>query len=205
MASYRLDLHVHCSQYSPCGRATAAQMAASAVAAGLDALVFTNHNCYLPPDLLARLRAAFGRLRIYNGIEVSVAGEHVLCVGRVLPELQTWEGTCAELVRYVLEREGAAVIAHPFRFRDDVSAIDPGFPPCGVEVSSRNLTDPQKQGLARRLAQERGWRMLCNSDAHDTGDLGLYGNRVRFLPSDEMELACLLRAPEGWLLGADAE
>lgn len=202
MQTYRIDLHVHCSQYSACGRATAAQMAAAALAAGLDGIAFTNHDCYLPADLLARLREALPALKIYNAIEVSVEREHVLCYGPVLPELENWGGNCADLLRFVQERDGSALIAHPCRFRPDVSAIHPDFPPCGVEINSRNIPTHERRLQARELARTRGWHPFNNSDAHDTGDIGLYGNTVRSLPADEMELARLLRTPADWLLPA---
>ena len=45
-----VDLHVHTSRYSGCGKSTPEEMVAAAQAAGIEAMVLTEHHIIWPED-----------------------------------------------------------------------------------------------------------------------------------------------------------
>ena len=77
----RIDLHVHSSQRSGCARSTEAEQIAAARRRGLDALAFTDHHRLVPPEHLERLNDLHAPFRIFSGIEIEVAEEHLVVLG----------------------------------------------------------------------------------------------------------------------------
>ena len=167
----RIDLHVHTSRYSSCGHATPEEMAQAALDHGLDGIVLTEHNVTWPLDELSELRAAFPALTILSGIELtSDRGDDYLVLG--LPR-QDWFAprlTAEEIVQRSQRLGGVVILAHPYRYRDDVPETLFTCPVDGVEVASCNMHGGASQG-AVRLVQALGAFPVWNSDAHHTRDV----------------------------------
>ncbi len=171
-----IDLHVHCSERSHCGRATAEEQVRAAIAAGLDAIAFTDHGRLAPADELARLNAAYAPFLVLGGIELRFeTGEDAIVLGIQDPALegQTWD--YPRLQAFVRERGGFIALAHPFRYRPDVQIPIAEFPPHAIEIRSNN-TPREAAGRIADLARSLGAFVLCNSDAHATDALGRYYN-----------------------------
>ncbi|MGI6375792.1 MAG: PHP domain-containing protein [Anaerolineae bacterium] len=190
----RIDLHVHTSRYSSCGHATPEEMAQAALDHGLDGIVLTEHNVTWPLDELAELRAAFPALTILSGIELtSDRGDDYLVLG--LPR-QDWFAPrlpAEEIVQRSQRLGGVVILAHPYRYRDDVPEILFTCPVDGIEVASCNMHGGASQG-AVRLVQALGAFPVWNSDAHHTRDVGLYANVLPGRIADEVQLAAALAA-----------
>jgi hypothetical protein len=187
-----IDLHVHTSRYSSCGNATPEEMAAAALAHGLDGIVITEHNVMWPVAELDALREAFPALLILNGIELtSDRGDDYLVIGLdhqdwFAPRLPAGELTCRAQAR-----GGVVILAHPYRYRDELPDTLDAFPVDGVEVASCNMHGAASVGAAQ-LAVELDAFQVWNSDAHDTDTVGLYANRLPRLIATVAELAASL-------------
>ncbi len=113
----KIDLHVHTSDRSACGESTEEEMIESAIAHGLDAICFTDHDRLAPRGGLDALNERYAPLRVFGAIEVSVTAlDHCLVLGVTDPEIESGRWTYAELRRFVRERDGFMAVCHPFRF-----------------------------------------------------------------------------------------
>jgi histidinol phosphatase-like PHP family hydrolase len=64
----KIDLHVHCQERSACGKATEEAQVQAAIAAGLDAIVFTDHHRLMPLERLECLNQQYAPFRVFGGI-----------------------------------------------------------------------------------------------------------------------------------------
>jgi predicted metal-dependent phosphoesterase TrpH len=190
-----VDLHVHTSRYSACGRATPEEMMARAVNVGLDGVVLTEHNMVWPDDEIDALRAQFPRLVIWQGVEITSAeGDDYLLYGLTSaaehvrePDLQRdTEGE--RLVRRAHELGLVIVLAHPYRYHDEAPAFMAREPVDGVEIMSANILD-YAHGRAVALAEELDAFVVATSDGHSTKALGVYAIRFDAAIDDERALA----------------
>ncbi len=189
-----IDLHVHTSRYSACGNSTPEEMAAAALAHGLDGIVLTEHNVTWPDAELVELRAAYPDLAIFGGIELtSDRGDDYLVLG--LPH-EPWFAPglpAAEIVDRTRAQGGVVILAHPYRYKPDLPDSLTLHPVDGVEVASCNMHASASEG-ARRLVASLGVFPVWDSDAHHSRNVGLYANRFECAITDEAELAqALLR------------
>lgn len=199
-----IDLHVHTSRYSPCGRSTPEEMAARALALGYDAIVLTEHHAVWSAEDAAALERRNPGLRVFRGVEVtSSSGDDYLLYGGLNghPFEAGWDE------RAILERarvEGLVIVlAHPFRYRDRAPDIVEEGLIDGVEVLSNNIL-VANQARASNLAARVGAFATAATDAHHVDTLGLYGTRLREPVDSEEELADALRR-RGFELHVDAE
>jgi hypothetical protein len=189
----RMDLHVHTSRYSPCGRSSPEEMVARAREVGLDGLVLTEHNVLWPEDEVMALRRQFPGLVILRGIEVtSSAGDDFLVYGVTDPHLFSPRMDGRELVRRAHAAGGVVVLAHPYRYSDQVPPWLEEDPVDGVEVWSWNILG-YAHGRAWELARRLGAFALAASDAHQVDVLGLYALQLQRPVADERQLAQALR------------
>jgi predicted metal-dependent phosphoesterase TrpH len=77
----KIDLHVHAKERSVCSKVSEEEMIQTAIDAGLDAIVFTDHNKLTPKRTLNKLNRQFAPFRIFGGIEVSIKNEHIIVLG----------------------------------------------------------------------------------------------------------------------------
>ena len=77
----KIDLHVHSSERSHCGKATEEIQIRATSAAGLDALAFTDHWRLVPLARLKLLNDQYAPFKIFGGIEVTADGEDFIVVG----------------------------------------------------------------------------------------------------------------------------
>jgi histidinol phosphatase-like PHP family hydrolase len=188
-----IDLHVHSSERSECGQASEEEQIRAAIAAGLDALVFTDHQCHVPAGRLAALNKRYAPFKIFGGIEVTADGEDFLVLGLHDPDLEKGHWRYPDLHAFVRARGGFLALAHPFRYHAKIAVAIEKFVPDAVELYSVN-TPAEAGERIRALAARLGIPVLSNSDAHSTRALGLYGNILEGSPADEAELIAMLKA-----------
>jgi histidinol phosphatase-like PHP family hydrolase len=197
----KIDLHVHTKERSSCGRSSEEEQIRAAIGAGLDAIVFTDHDRLISRSHLQELNDTYTPFKIFGGIEVSVwdqrllSYEHLLVLGIHDVALEHLHWTYPELHQFVKENQGFLAVAHLFRFASETNLDLERFPPDAIEAHSNNI----RQHLAERLesfAEEQGFPVLSNSDAHHINMIGGYYNLLAQTPADERELIEILRAEE---------
>ncbi len=198
----KIDLHVHTKERSPCGRSGEEEMIQAAIAFGLDGLAFTDHHRLVPLDRLEALNRKYVPFRIFDGIEISVTeGEDVLVLGVRDSVLETRSWSYPELFAFVREWGGFLVLAHPFRYHDQIDIDIERYPPDAIELHSKNIGACDESQI-RAVLTCQGLRPLYNSDAHQAEHVGLYYNRLARVPRDEGELVEILRAGDYTCHGA---
>ena len=189
----KIDLHVHTKERSACGRASEEEQIRAAMAAGLDAMVFTDHHRLVPLERLKELNDRYLPFRIFGGIEITTNGEDVLVLGLHDAALESSQWAYSDLHAFVRERDGFIALAHPFRYHSDQVTIElEQFVPDALEVHSVN-TPVAAEDRIREIASRLGIPVLCNSDAHSTDALGTHYNVLERTPSGEQEMMALLR------------
>lgn len=183
-----IDLHVHCSERSACGRSGEEEMVESAVGFGLGGIFFTDHDRNAPAGRLSELNARFAPFKIFRGIEVSAEGEHIVVPGlesRELEKRDLW--AYAVLRRFVSDCEGFMILAHPYRY-GPVSDEVFRNPPDAIELRSGNI-EPAIAEAAERM----GCGRVCASDAHQAGNVGMHHIALEEPVRNEEEVISALR------------
>ncbi len=188
----KIDLHVHCRERSPCSVASEIDLIQRAIFAGLDAIVFTDHDRLVPVVHLAALNQRFSPFRIFGGIEITLSEEHILVFGIQDAALESRSWDYEALWRFVRQRNGFMVLAHPFRFQGYIAAPIDRFPPDAIEIHSLN-TLPRNEDRIRSIAEELGLRLLSDSDAHAAASIGEYYNLVEAADDRDFQLVTALK------------
>ncbi len=171
----KIDHHVHTSRHSPDSVIEPEVLVERAQAAGLDAVVITEHDYQWEPGELAELNAGSGGLVILSGVEVSTREGHFLVYG--LPDLEEVEPgmSLAELLQVVRIQKAAIVGAHPFRWDQDfaglVAAHGPSFD--ALELVSNNVS-PETRSKTEALLRIHPIGATGSSDGHEPDAVGCY-------------------------------
>lgn len=189
----KIDLHVHCQERSDCGKASEDDQVKAAIAAGLDAIVFTDHHRLAPPERLEALNQQYAPFRVFGGIEITTEGEDFLVLGLRYPELESPDWKYPDLYQFVRQHGGYIAMAHPFRYRAKIELDIATYTPDAIEVRSPN-TPADREIHIREIAAGLGMPVLCNSDAHSTERIGTYYLELNDSPSDEQELIASLKS-----------
>ena len=189
----KIDLHVHASERSSCAISNEETQVRAAIAAGLDAIAFTDHHRLVPFQHLIELNQEFAPFRIYTGIEITSDREDWLVLGVYHPRLERDDWHYPDLAEFVRQLGGYIILAHPFRFAPYLPSNLDTCPPDGIELSSYN-TPLTREDEIRRIAAGLGLALFINSDAHTSARLGKYYNHFPILPaSDQVLLECLFQ------------
>ncbi|NLY29523.1 MAG: PHP domain-containing protein [Firmicutes bacterium] len=189
----RFDLHTHTNRYSGCARATPEEMMEGAVKQGLDGVVITEHDIIWSEDEIRELQSSYPQLTILRGIEVHTAsGEDVIVFGITDTSLFHRYMDDAALKEIIEKYQGAAILAHPYRYRDEVSPEVLNLPLHAVEIASSNIRQ-YMQGLIEDLIREYGLRPIASSDAHWPENIGIYGVEFSHPINSEAQLAAAIR------------
>jgi len=189
----KLDLHVHSSERSGCAGATDEAMILAGIAAGLDGFFFTDHHRFIPPGKLLSLNQQFAPFRVFRGIEITCNGEDFLVLGVPDAGLERTDWQYPDLHRFVRERNGFIILAHPFRYRKIIAVDCESFRPDAIEICSANTPVDERDHI-HELAAKWNIPTLSNSDAHSTERLGTYFNILDETPSTESAILNFLRA-----------
>lgn len=203
-----IDLHAHTRPCSPCSVQTADELIQAAMQAGLDAICVTDHLYAWggrAAQALAREKYGF---TVFRGVEARTTLGDILVFG--LDE-DIPDGTDGpELLRYVHERGGASVLAHPFRHGGGLAlwqwlekeglsldanlAARPEFVHLHAIETFNGQVNPDELRQAEDLARILGLPVVGGSDSHTTAQVGTTVTEfVRFV-ADERELAQEIRA-----------
>ena len=201
---YAVDFHTHSTEGSHCSPETLHDMAEAAVKYGLDAMALSNHEVYLPDELVNEARADFPQLKLYNSIEVDCGGEHIVCIGTPQRKFfaEKWDRSWKTLVTYMHGCGNAVILAHPYRFTNELGIDLNEALPDAVELHSlHTMACVEKQ--IRELGKKYGLKFFGSSDAHHKGKVGIYHGLFSTLPADETEAAQLVRSSEAPVIEGD--
>lgn len=188
-----IDMHVHTSRYSACGRSSPEEMVAQAIAVGLDALAFTEHNILWPEDEVTELQAQFPQIKLLRGVELTSAeGEDYLVHGVLDGGLFAAGIPSRQIIDMVRERNGAIVLAHPYRFHPEVPDVIKEKPLDAIETRSINIFNYAHRP-GEQLAQRLGLPVVATSDGHHVDELGFYATHFETQIHSEHDLARVLR------------
>ena len=188
-----IDLHVHCSERSTCAHSSEEEQVRAAIAAGLDAIVFTDHHHMVPFGRLEALNRQFAPFRVFSGVEVTADGEDCLVYGVRHPSLECTGWTYQSLYTFVRQQEGMIVLAHAFRYSPEVKVDVHRYCPDAIEGRSANIV-PEAELEIRKMAARLGLPLLCNSDAHTTASLGCYYNVLENHAENEIAIFTAIKA-----------
>ncbi|MCG6552556.1 MAG: hypothetical protein L7F77_09530, partial [Candidatus Magnetominusculus sp. LBB02] len=144
------------------------------ISAGIDVLVFTDHDTIWSADEIDALQRLTGpRLRILAGIEVSCLEGHFLAYGLETVAGLHYNMSADSLIKLARAHDAAVVAAHPFRFSMEDGNHCYKLDIDGVEVDSTN-TSQTARGYAEKLAKARELPRIYASDSHTPRDVGSY-------------------------------
>ena len=187
------DLHVHTSNYSPCGRSSADEMCRKAISLGLTGIALTEHDLWWPESEFRKLQAKFPDLIVLKGVEYVCLKDEFLVF---LPEPNY--GTdlrfrnISELISRVHDLGGVVIWAHPFRYDRSIPEWLQYANLDGIEVDSSNI-DIKAKCLALEVARDRGYKVFQNSDAHIVDTLGRYYNDIPVLLKNVNQLISYIK------------
>ena len=199
---FYLQLHLHTSETSACGRSSGAEMARACKAAGYDLICITDHfyngNIACSADrpwqervefLLRGWRAAkaegdriglevlFGWETFTGGLGNSTGGQEILTYGLgkefLLANPDIIDLSYYDYLRRVTEAGGTMIHAHPYR----KAAYIPDFTPDPRSVEAYevyNAANRPENANALALAEAKEYGLLCcaGSDAHHMDNVG---------------------------------
>lgn len=157
-----IDCHVH-TRGSYDSSETLDAVLKSAMEAGLDGVVVTDHDCISYAVASVERAEALGLVGI-PGVEISTADGHLLGIGI---DTRPPAGLAfTETVRRIRQAGGIAVVPHPFqRSRHGVSADT--ITGCdGIEVFNAQTVAGVRNRQAARFAADNGYPTFAGSDAH---------------------------------------
>lgn len=165
----RLDLHTH-SHHSKDAIYSVQEMVDTARLKGLQGLALTDHDVVDGHKDLSEVAAANPDMILLPGCEVSTKQGHLLAydVTTAPPKRQP----IAETIQDIQDQGGVAVLAHPFRFGNGVSAKT--VRACeGLAVETTNGRSFESMNRkSGRLAHELQRPQTGGSDAHRTHEVG---------------------------------
>lgn len=210
----RIDMHTHTAEYSGCSVISGVDLLQTARDNGLDAVVITDHVHHLTGDDRDRLQQAVPEVRVFRGVEISIGGTTweqigvddilLICTDKAAEQLDGLrDQEIDRLVEFARQADALTILAHPFRFNEQLAFDIERFRPDAVEVASGNMS-PSVRRRARELAQQNDLPMVANSDAHNHEPIGMYYVDVPYDVHTEAELARAIRNGD-FRIGVDDE
>ena len=160
----KVEIHCHTDVHSACSRIPPRELVAMADAAGYDAVFITDHGKVWSPRELAGLHEMSDRLRVYPGIEITFPeGRDILVLGADNPVYESLT-TPSEVFAQACADGYLTVIAHPFRWHEDL----PDFFTLAdaIEVLTCNHPEERMAARARAYAERHNMAGVYASDAH---------------------------------------
>ncbi len=188
---FRIDLHVHTMRYSGCAEfMDPFEIDPRCRAAAIQAVVLTDHDMLWPNAALEEIRSKSLGTRFFKGIECSAAECHIVLVG-LEDATDLHRGLPAQgIIDIAHAQDAVAILAHPFR---DTNLLDlPLQDFDAIEIDSTSFLGAERR-LAIELAQKLGKTQVASSDAHALSLLGWAWTEFDREPSDEKELASMIR------------
>jgi predicted metal-dependent phosphoesterase TrpH len=160
-----IDCHTHTAEHSPDSCISAADLIHQAKKAGLDGVIFTDHNYCWFPEELAELRPVAGNdFHVFTGAEIMFGSVHLLVYGIPPGPVPSFDTPC-DLSDFAGQHGGCTVIAHPFSAAKRLSSQT--ILSCGASgLEAYNARRKSYQLRNVFTARELGLAELGGSDCH---------------------------------------
>ncbi len=205
----KCDLHTHTLK-SRCGYASPLEMMDRAAELGLEALAITDHGIYTGGYIshaLFRLPDMYKGVRVFKGVEVTICEDSkkiglpakylhhfdLVLAGfhNALPESDNPKKNNDHLLRYLDAHPYIDIVTHPGSngFPIDMASLIPEIVPRGIALELDNAKLDQGKFYYEQLRDmvalvvELNGRIVCNSDAHITFEVGEDDAIRKFLDS----------------------
>ena len=173
-----IDLHLHTRLHSSCSQIDPDALIRTAIRAGLDGIVITEHHYQWRTDDIDALKKRSGEphFLVLAAFEYASRQGDILIYGLEPSEADTMKPGMPpeEAVAYAHRLGGVCIAAHPTRagmgYDDRIGQL--GLD--AIETASVNLQE-HEQRLAAQLAITTSLRPVNASDAHRLVDVGRYG------------------------------
>jgi len=223
MKLYKIDMHVHTAEVSPCGKVKAAEVVRLYKDAGYDAIVITDHYSssffQAAKDIswaekidrfLEGYRIAFAEgesvgLNVILGMELrfeSGANEYLVygVDEKFLKENEELYKLEIDKFSTMVKDKGFLIYqAHPFRPK--MTLADKKYL-YGIEVFNGNPRHNSQNDVAYKYAVEHNFKMISGSDFHQVEDLAKGGIAVKNKVTNIKELMDVLTSNDYELLSA---
>ncbi len=185
-----IDIHVHTKEHSKDARLCAQDIVRSAIDAGLDGVVFTDHAYRWTDAELAALRESLPPFLILSGAELIFDSIHMLVFNGLQGDLPRFTDPSA-LTRCAESRGGITVVAHAFSRHYRVGSLDilkSGAQ--GIEVYNARRASYEIRNVL--TARELGLAELAGSDEHGPAH-GSIGRAATFFPEPVSDSSDIVR------------
>jgi predicted metal-dependent phosphoesterase TrpH len=200
-----IDLHSHTWPRSHDSVLNPDDLVVRAKAAGLDAIVFTEHDTVWDMKSIEELRAKHNFL-VLAGVEISTDDGHILAFG--IDRYVFGMHRSRELASYTERAEGVLVAAHPYRRQMPWFSRNDEEYQAALEKASRNPAYQYVSGLEElngrgsdkenefslRLAEMMKQPGTAGTDSHAISDVGKVATYFEREIHDERELIAELKA-----------
>lgn len=200
-----IDLHSHTWPQSHDSVLNPDNLIVRARQAGLDAIVFTEHDTVWDFKSIEELRAKHNFL-VLAGVEISTDDGHILAFG--IDKYVFGMHRSKELAGYVENAEGAMVAAHPYRRQMPWFSRNEEEYQGALEKASRNPAYQYVQGLetqngrgsdkenefSRKLAGMMQLQGTGGTDSHAISDVGKCATYFEAEIHDERELIAAIKS-----------
>jgi hypothetical protein len=178
----KVELHLHTSRYSGCATSTPWQMLTELVKRGYQAVCITEHDAFWSDYEIAELQAVYPQVRIFPGVELSLASPggagHLLVLGANDRAFLAMRDEPGKLLRWADQEGCLTILAHPFRWKGGADVLSGNQLPDAIEHYTCNQSDEaaeEAEVAARRL----GLHLVNAGDSHDISFLGRYWIETR--------------------------
>ncbi len=218
---YRIELHAHTKETSPCGTVPAPELVERYLAKGYDGIVITDHLSpayftkwdeaqdwigavdHLLAGYKAVWEAAGNRIKVYLGMEIRFpeSNNDYLVYGfdeEFLRSHPFLHHMSIQTFSALCKENGIRIFqAHPFRF--GMMLCNPSWID-GLEISNNHPGHNSHNEFASLWCKEHNMPFISGSDFHDPGSEGRGGILLPFLPANDKEMAEALFHPDKIIL-----
>ncbi len=200
-----IDIHAHTWPRSHDSVLNPDDLIVRAKQAGLDAVVFTEHDTMWDRRSIDELRSKHNYL-VLAGVEISTDDGHILAFG--IDKYVFGMHRSRELASYVEKAQGTMVAAHPYRrqmpwfSRNDEeyqAALDkasrnPSYQYCGALEELNGRGSDKENEFSKRLCNLMRLKGTAGTDSHAISDIGKCATYFERQIEDERQLIEELRA-----------
>jgi predicted metal-dependent phosphoesterase TrpH len=187
----KIDLHVHVKRTSRCAKEDIEPMAQKLKELGITGMVALDHNYQTTKEECSLAEKAVGGMRIFRGTEVNVYDEDVVIISDqtmdFLPPYKSSLTDLDKLQKWVDDTDSLTILAHPFRWHDDISFDLKKFRPHAIEIASRHVNLINRFRILK-VAKDNNMLLVSTSDAHKSRQLGGFCVDLDNFASDEKNL-----------------
>lgn len=192
----KFDIHLHTNVYSPCSVIEPEEMVESALSAGLNGIVITEHHYQWAEKEIEELKKKVfvDGLIIFSGAEITTDAGDLLVFGLPDKTITRWKSfvSVEEVINEINEHDGFCVAAHPTRSYHHFAPRLETLPIPAMEVMSVNM-NVVEQEKASLWANKLNRIQICASDAHQSFHVGKYWIEVEMEKPDKIDFILALK------------